>query len=155
MTPALRKVHRYTWYTLAVLLPAAWLAAVLSIPDEIWQEPVRPQLPAPLPVIAYSRQSGDWLINIRRDSSGLRRQLEILIGKPLTEPNVSVYLRYNRPGSGPDTQASHNPDVFLGLLGARGIHRIDLPNPGQGREMHMLVFKDHIRGRIIKQAAFE
>gem|GEM_PF-6093031 len=36
MNIRLRKMHRYFWYCLAILLPIAWLAAIWVIPDVRW-----------------------------------------------------------------------------------------------------------------------
>lgn len=136
MTPALRKTHRYAWYTLAILLPMGWLAAILAIPDEIRQQPVRREQAPPLPVLAQSRQSGDLLINLRRDSAGARRQLEIFIQKPLTEPNTAVILE-NKPTDQP-----------LGLLGTRGVRRFDLDSLSGPVSIRL---EDKIRGRILQK----
>ena len=38
MTPTLRKRHRIFWMILAIVLPILFLAAILSIPDEVTQE---------------------------------------------------------------------------------------------------------------------
>ncbi len=140
MTPALRKTHRYAWYTLAILLPMGWLAAILAIPDEIRQQPVRREQAPPLPVLAQSRQSGDLLINLRRDSAGARRQLEIFIQKPLTEPNTAVILE-NKPTDQP-----------LGLLGARGVRRFDLDSLTPPVKLR---FEDKIHGRVLRRVTME
>lgn len=140
MTPALRKTHRYAWYTLALLLPAGWLAAILAIPDDIRQQPVRREQAPPLPVVAQSRPSGDLLINLRQDSAGVRRQLEIFIQKPLTEPNTAVILE-NRP-----------TEQLLGLLGARGVWRFNLDSLIGPVKLRL---EDKIRGRVLRRIAFE
>ena len=140
MTPALRKTHRYAWYTLAILLPAGWLAAIQAIPDEIRQQPVRREQAPPLPVVAQSRQSGDLLINLRQDSAGTRRQLEIFIQKPLTEPNTAVILE-NKPA-----------DQLIGLLGTRGVRRFNLDSL---TPPVILRLEDQIHGRVLRRVTME
>jgi hypothetical protein len=115
MTPALRRTHRIAWFSLALLLPVAWLAAVLVVPDKVCQEPARAPRPAPLGSIVQSKQSENLLLNLRRDAAGSRHQLEILITKPLTSANAVVWCK----------QEDH-PDKQIGLLGARGVYRFDL-----------------------------
>lgn len=115
MTPALRKTHRIAWFSLAVLLPLAWLAAVLAVPDKLCQEPARAPQPAPLGSIVQSKQSENLLLNLRSDAAGRRYQLEVLITKPLTSPNAVVWCK----------QADQT-NKQLGLLGAKGVYRFDL-----------------------------
>lgn len=136
MTPALRKTHRYAWYALAILLPMGWLAAIRAIPGEIRQQPVRREQALALPVLAQSRQSGDLLINLRQDSSGTRRQLEIFIQKPLTEPNTAVILE-NQP-----------TDQLIGLLGTRGVWRFDLDSLTVPIKLRL---EDKIHGRVLQK----
>jgi|GEM_PF-709576 len=115
MTPALRKTHRIAWFSLAVLLPLAWLAAVLAVPDKLCQEPARAPQPAPLGSIVQSKQSENLLLNLRSDVEDSRYQLEILITKPLTSANAVVWCK----------QADQT-NKQLGLLGAKGVYRFDL-----------------------------
>ncbi len=140
MTPALRKIHRYTWYSLAVLLPVGWLAAVLAIPAAVWQTPVRAELPAPLPLVSQSKESGDFIINLRRDSLGDRRQVEVIIKKPLTNPNTTLIL---------------NDRIVLGLLETRGIRRFDLDSLAARAAKVELRFEDKIRQRVLRTVVFE
>lgn len=136
MTPALRKTHRYAWYALAILLPMGWLAAIRAIPGEIRQQPVRREQALALPVLAQSRQSGDLLINLRQDSSGTKRQLEIFIQKPLTEPNTAVILE-NQP-----------TDQLIGLLGTRGVWRFELDSLTVPIKLRL---EDKIHGRVLQK----
>ena len=140
MTPALRKIHRYTWYSLAVLLPVGWLAAVVAIPDAVWQTPVRAELPAPLPLVSQSKESGDFIVNLRRDSLGDRRQVEVIIKKPLTNPNTTLIL---------------NDRIVLGLLETRGIRRFDLDSLAARAARVELRFEDKIRQRVLRTVVFE
>lgn len=136
MTPALRKTHRYAWYALAVLLPVGWLAAIRAIPGDIRQQPVRREQAPALPVLTQSRQSGDLLINLRQDSNGTRRQLEIFIQKPLTNPNALVILE------------SQNAEQALGLLGTRGVRRFNLDSLTTPIKLRL---EDKIHGRVLQK----
>lgn len=140
MTPALRKIHRYTWFLLALLLPIGWLAAIWAIPGEVWQTPVRPGQPAPLPIVAQSRASGDFVINLRQDSSGTRRQIEIFIKKPLTNPNTTIAV---------------DGETVLGFIGTRGIWRFGLDSLSARNTPLKLRFEDKIRGRTLRTITFE
>jgi hypothetical protein len=141
MTPFLRKAHRYIWFSFAVLLPVGWLAAVLAIPDAVWQQPVRPEEPEQLPLEVRSTQSGDFVISLRQDSSGTQRQIEILITRPLTNPNTMLLLE----------KANNREDkTLLGLLGSRGIHRFNLDSTAARSNTLTLRFEDNIQGRLLR-----
>ena len=142
MTPHLRRIHRISWYTLAVLLPLAWLAAVSVIPGEVWQQPVRAEQADPLPVLLESRQSGDFVINLRSDAQGTRRQIEIFIKKPLENPGTALLA------------GDSNPQL-LGLLGTRGIRRFGLDSLGAHAQPPLVLhFEDRIHGRLLRTVRF-
>lgn len=139
MTPTLRKAHRYTWFGLAVLLPALWLASILAIPDTLWEEPVRaPESPA-LPVLVVSKQAGDMVLNLRQDTSG-RQQLEVLLQKPLEQPNTVVILE-------------GKTDWVLGQLNTRGIRRFALGNLMAATPLRLRI-EDRIRQQVLYRVAF-
>ncbi|MCK6691202.1 MAG: hypothetical protein L6Q97_03765 [Thermoanaerobaculia bacterium] len=140
MTPALRKTHRYAWYALAILLPMGWLAAIRAIPGEIRQQPVRREQALALPVLAQSRQSGDLLINLRQDSSGTKRQLEIFIQKPLSNPNTLVILE------------NQHAEQLIGLLGTRGVWRFDLDSLTVPIKLRL---EDKIHNRVLQKLTLE
>ncbi len=137
MTPQLRKAHRYIWFSLAVLLPLGWLAAIRAIPDEIWQQPLRPLQPAQLPRVVRSKPSGDFIISLREDSAGMRRQIEIFVQKPLSNPNTVV-------------TAGSNGEVLLGLLGTRGVSRFDLDSLTALQNPLIIRLEDRIQGRLLR-----
>ncbi len=141
MTPKLRKIHRYTWFSLAILLPIGWLAAIWAIPGEVWQTPVRVEQPAALPFILQSKESGDFVINLRQDSAGERRQIEIFIKKPLTSPNTTVTVE--------------GQEKTLGLLGTRGVYHFDLDSLTAKKWPLKLRFEDKIQGRLLRTVVFE
>ena len=141
MTPRLRKIHRYTWFSLAVLLPLGWLAAIWVIPREVWQTPVRPEQPAQLPIVLQSKESGDFVINLRQDSAGEQRQIEIFIKKPLTNPNTTITVE--------------GQEKTLGLLGTRGVWRFDLDSLSAQSNPLKLRFEDKIQERILRTVTFE
>lgn len=137
MTPQLRKAHRYIWFSLAVLLPLGWLASILAIPDEIWQQPVRPVQPAQMPRLVRSKSSGDFLLNLREDSAGMRRQVEIFVKKPLNNPNTVA-------------AAGANGEILLGLLGTRGVSRFDLDSLTARENSLIIRLEDRIQGRLLR-----
>lgn len=141
MTPKLRKAHRYIWFSLAILLPIGWLAAIWAIPGEVWQTPVRAEQPAALPLILQSKESGDFVINFRQDSAGERRQIEIFIKKPLTNPNTTITME--------------GQEKTLGLLGTRGVWRFDLDSLTAKKWPLKLRFEDKIQGRTLRTIIFE
>ncbi len=147
MTPTLRKIHRYTWFSLAILLPIGWLAAIWAIPGKVWQTPVRPEQPAALPLILQSKESGDFVINLRQDSSGTQKQVEIFIKKPLKTPNTTVTVE----GGGSKVEG----EILLGLLGTRGVYHFDLDSLSAQSKPLKLRFEDKIQGRILRTVVFE
>lgn len=138
MTPHLRTAHRYIWIGLAVLLPAAWLAAILVLPETFRQERTGPPLPAPLPVLVASHPSGEYLFNLRADSAQRRLQVEVLIQQPSERPNTTLV----RVGS---------TDQVLGLLGTRGIRRFELDWPASGKMTVKLRLEDRIGHRVLRE----
>lgn len=142
MTPRLRKIHRYTWFSLTILLPIGWLAAIWAIPAEVWQTPVRPGQSAPLPIVVQSRESGDFVINLRQDSTGTRQQIEVFIKKPLPNPNTSITIEGEK-------------EILLGLTGTRGIWRFDADSLTARHKPLKLRFEDKIQGRVLRTVSFE
>lgn len=139
MTSALRKIHRNSWFVLAVLLPLAWIAAIRAIPGEFFQQPVRAAQADPLPLTLASRQSGDFVVSLRTDSSGLRNQIEIIITQPLTNPNTTVTV-------------NGKSEI---ILGTRGIRRFE-PDSATARNRPLtLRFEDKIQGRLLRTVIFE
>lgn len=147
MTPALRKLHRYTWFSLALLLPFGWLAAIRAIPDAVWQTPARAARPAALPFVAVAKESGDFVVVLRRDSTGRQGQVEILIKKPLSVPNVTIVAENAAPGSSPAG------DTNLGVLAPNGICRFPLSGPPT--LPLRLRFEDKIRNRLLRTVTIE
>lgn len=143
MSPFLRKVHRYAWFSLALLLPLGWLAAIWVIPDDVFQTPAGPVQPDALPLVLRSREAGDFVINVRSDSSDTKRQIEILIKKPLGNPNTTLVAESNGSAS------------TLGLLGTRGIRRFDLNSLTSHARPLRLQFIDHLQGRTLRTVVFE
>ena len=141
MTPLLRKAHRYIWFSFAVMLPVGWLAAVMAIPDAVWQQPVRPAEPEQLPLEIQSTQSGDFVISLRQDSSGTQRQIEVLIARPLSNPNTMLLL---------ENADNRQDKTLLGLLGSRGIHRFNLDSTAARSSSLTLRFEDNIQGRLLR-----
>lgn len=144
MTVRQREIHFFTWVALSVLLPMGWLAAIIALPRPVVQEPVRQAAEEPLPIIVHSAQAGDFIVNLRRDISDNRRQIEIFIQKPLTAPNVSVRLKTN-----PDSE------ILLGALGTRGFYRFDLDSTTARVPAFDLVFTDEIRRRQLRALHFQ
>lgn len=149
MTPKLRKAHRYIWFSLAVLLPIGWLAAIWAIPGEVWQTPVRAEQPAALPLILQSKESGDFVINLRQDSAGAQRQVEIFIKKPLLNPNTTVTVE------GGGSKVEGQKEILLGLLGTRGVYHFDLDSLTAKNQPLKLRFEDKIQGRLLRTVTFE
>lgn len=141
MTPTLRKAHRYIWFSLAVLLPAGWLAAIWAIPGDVWQTPVRPEQPAPLAIVVQSKESGDFVVNLRQDSAGGRKQIEIFIKKPLLTPNTTLI--------------AEGPEKIIGQLGTRGFWRFDLDSLTTQSKPLKIRFEDKIQGRTLRTLSFE
>jgi len=143
MSPFLRKAHRYAWFSLALLLPLGWLAAIWVIPDDVIQTPAGQVQPDALPLVLHSREAGDFVINVRSDSSDTKRQIEILIKKPLGNPNTTLVAESNGSAS------------TLGLLGTRGIRRFDLNSLTSHARPLRLQFIDHLQGRTLRTVVFE
>ena len=145
MSPFLRKAHRYVWFSLALLLPLGWLAAIWVIPDDVFQTPAGPVQPDALPLVLHSREAGDFVINVRSDSSDTKRQIEILIKKPLANPNTTITVQAKGSSEAPT----------LGLLGTRGIRRFDLDSLTSHAGSLRLQFVDHLQGRTLRTVVFE
>ncbi|MEI6411961.1 MAG: hypothetical protein WCR52_21395 [Bacteroidota bacterium] len=147
MTLKLRKIHRYSWFLLAVLLPLGWLAAIRAIPDAVYQNPVRASQPEPLPIVTQSKQSGDFLFNLRQDSLARRNQIEIIISKPLENPNTTVLV-------GLDDPATVHTETLLGLIGNRGVWRFELDSVVAKSNTFSLIMEDRIKGVPLRTVAF-
>lgn len=141
MTLLLRKIHRLVWLAWSVLLPLGWLAAIWVMPAPVWQDPVRPGQPPPLPVVSASARAGDFFLRLRQDSAGVRQQLEVFIQRPLPEGTVTVFLQ------GP-------PELALGALGARGVWRFALDGASSRRRPLEFRLEDPIRRRVLHKVAF-
>lgn len=148
MTPTLRKLHRYTWFLFALLLPLAWFAAIWAIPETLWQAPLHTGLPPQLPQLLQSEEAGDFVVNLRTDSSAQLKQVEIFIKKPQTNPNTSLIIEYSDP-------ADHKKETLLGLLGSRGVWRFDLDSFLARSPYLGLRLEDKIQGRVLRQIEFE
>ena len=147
MTPTLRTAHRYIWVSLALLLPLGWLATIWAIPAGVWQTPIRPGQPAQLPLLVQSKQSGDFVINLRQDSLGSRRQIEVFIKKPQTSPNTTLLVETDGP-------AAEKKGRVLGLLGSRGIWRFELDSLTTRSPRFTLLFEDEIQHHSLRRVAF-
>lgn len=141
MTPTLRKAHRITWFTLALVLPIAWLAAIWVIPDAVFQDPLRPAQPDALAALVRSKETHDLRFSLRQDASGTKQQLEVLILKPLEQANATLVLE-------------SNPEIALGQLGARGVWRFALESPTGTTDSLRLRVEDRIRQTVICRVVF-
>lgn len=144
MTPALRRAHRRIWYALAILLPLGWLAAVLAIPGDLRQEPMRAPQAVALPVLLASKESGPFLINLRGDSSRTRKQVEILLKSPQTNPSTLVYW----------SSADHRAPQLLGALQTRGLYRFALDSLTAQEPGGTLRLEDPIERRTLRTVQF-
>lgn len=137
MTPQLRKIHRYSWFALALVLPAIWVASIWVIPEGVYQDPVRPMQADALETLVRSKESDGMRFSLRQDASGVQQQLEVLILKPLAQANATLVLEAN-------------PEVVLGQLGTRGVWRFALENPVG--DLHLRVenrIKQEVSFRIV------
>jgi len=141
MTPTLRKIHRYTWFALALALPTAWLAAIWVIPAAVWQEPVRPAQADALEVLVRSKETGGMRFSLRQGASGTPQQLEVLVLKPQAQANATLVLEAN-------------PEMVLGQLGARGIWRFALENQAGATDSLHLRVEDRIRQTVVCRVVF-
>lgn len=148
MTPSLRKAHRYTWFLLAVLLPLGWLAAIWATPEQVWQTPVRTGMPEQLPVLLQSRETGDFVVNLRQDTAARHRQIEVFITKPLTDPNMAIVFR-------PEDEVRDQKESLLGLLGSRGVWRFELDSLQSVQQKFTLQLEDKIQDRTLRNIRFE
>ncbi|MBV6441092.1 MAG: hypothetical protein DYG98_26275 [Haliscomenobacteraceae bacterium CHB4] len=94
-----------------------------------------------------SKESGDFIINLRQDSTGKHRQVEIFIKKPLSNPNTTV--------TAGDGRQTLDGATVLGLLGTRGVWRFDLDTLITHNKPLQLRLEDKIRGRTIRTITFE
>lgn len=148
MTPTLRKIHRYTWFAFALLLPLGWLAAIWVLPETVWQKPVRPGQPAPLPRLLQTKESRDFVFNLRQDSTLWFKQIEIFIKKPLINPNTAVIITFGAPSENPKER-------LLGLLGSQGVWRFNLDSLAARSPQLSLRLEDKIQRKTLKTIVFE
>ena len=148
MTLNLRNIHRYSWFLLAVLLPVGWLAAIRAIPDAVYQNPIRASQPEPLPIVTQSKQSGDFLFNLRQDSLARRNQIEIIISKPLENPNTTVLVGLGDP-------ATVRTETLLGLIGNRGVWRFELDSAVAKSSTFSLMLEDRIKSVSLRTITFK
>lgn len=145
MTPVLRTVHRYTWFALALLLPAVWVAALLSRQDMPVQKPVRLEPQAALPIVLESRRSGPFLLNLRSDSVDRQLQLELFIQRPIEQPNTMLWAM--TPGD--------STGILLGSLGTRGVYRYSLDGIIQEQALLRIRLTDQLQQHILREITFQ
>ena len=139
MTSQLRNAHRYVWFALAILLPLGWIAAIRAIPEEVFQQPVRAAQAARLPLAVATKQSGDFILTLREDSSGTKKQIEIFVIKPLNNPNTTVTVE-------------GKSEV---ILSSRRIYRFELDRSSAQNRPLTIRFEDKIQGRLLRTVIFE
>lgn len=148
MTRTLRKIHRYTWFAFALVLPLGWMAAIWVIPETVWQPPVRLEQTVQLPQLLQTKESGDFVFNLRQDSTLRLKQIEIIIRKPQSNPNTSVIITY-------DAFSEIKRDALLGLLGSQGKWCFNLDSVmGQSPQLSLRLV-DKIQNRTLKTVMFE
>ena len=148
MTITLRKIHRYTWFAFAFLLPLGWLAAILALPETVWQSPVYLGQPPQLPNLLQSKESGDFVLNLRQDSTEQLKQIEIFIKKPQVNPSTVVIIETIDPIKGKKEQP-------LGLLGSRGVWRFNLDSLTAKYPDFKIRLDDNIQHLPLRSITFE
>ncbi|HLF64243.1 MAG TPA: hypothetical protein VI603_10840 [Saprospiraceae bacterium] len=101
---------------MAIVLPLLYIAAIIAIPERIVDQQQKQNQAAPLPRILISANSSLCIVYVRSDASGTNLQLEIMLKKPLTEPEALVYL----------TPQSVADKVLIGKLNSTGVYRFAL-----------------------------
>lgn len=115
MNPTFRKRHKTIWLVLALLLPFLFVMAYLAIPpkksfsasDYLFSK-------EELGEIVNSEDLGYIQFNLREATQN-RRQLEVIVKKPLTEPSNKVVLR----------GIEHGDYYVRDVLGSQGTYRFN------------------------------
>ncbi len=148
MTVKHRKLHRYIWFAFAFLLPLGWLAAIWVIPETIWQTPVHLGQPPQLTNLLQSKESGDFVINLRQDSTEQLKQIEIFIKKPQVNPSTVVILETIDSIKG-------NKEQLLGMLGSRGVWRFNLDSLTINHPDFKVRLEDNIQHLTLRSITFK
>ena len=121
MIRPLRKLHFYGWILIGILLPVGFISAYLVIPDQAVINGDIPPISTALPLseIIFTKDMSDMLLNIRQEND--KQQIELVIKKPLTVPNSSLYLSDDPQPSNIDQM------LLLGSIETRGIYRFNYP----------------------------
>lgn len=124
--------HRAIWMALAIVLPALFVLAVLSIPRNVASAPPPESAGADFPMLLEQKTAGSLLFSLR--SSGEKRQLKIEASAPLEAP--SAVVRVN--------------GKVLGIISSRGIYRFETDS---ARLQHVQLF-DAVRQQVIAETSF-
>lgn len=111
MTPSLRKYHRWVWTAFCVLLPLFYVSAILAIPKETKNPSDLIDDVDALPQIILTQHSPFGTVHIRKDNAADDIQLEVILIKPINEPETLVYLKC--------TDAEETEKVLIGTLSSK------------------------------------
>ena len=145
MTPALLKYHRVVWFSLAIILPVFYIAAIISIPATVVNRETGIVNPEPLVDVERTQSSNAFIVSLRTDTAREKFQLELVMRKPLSNPEAIVYAAY---------KASENVSkrVFLGKLSSRGLYRFSLGEDAATGAYIIEIF-DPIKDMVIESIA--
>ncbi len=140
MTTNLRKIHRYLWIIIALMLVPLMSLAVVNIPSFPFDIQLinEHQIPEKFLIKEFDQQH--LKINLRGAEENQIQQIEIIIKTPLKSANASVYTwnqKENQKGS------------FLGELGSRGIYRFPISSSAKG-----IIIEDEIKKNIVQKISF-
>lgn len=110
--------HRQIWFLLAFFLPVFWWASVRAIREPAYQDPIRKNSSAFLPIVSMTQTSEQFSVAIRSDSSASQWQAEIRVLKPLSYPGVQAFQ-----------ELDNDHMVWLGYLNTQGTYVFDLKPP--------------------------
>jgi len=115
MIPKLRKRHRVTWLVLAIMLPVLFILGVSAIPgDEPYNGDLYLFTKAQIGKETDSKDLGYISFNLREASEN-RRQIEVMVKKPLTAPSNKLVIK----------GANFGEYYVREILGSQGIYRFN------------------------------
>lgn len=115
MIPFLRRVHKMLWPIIGIVVIVLFVMAYLSIPKEVlYDGTTYNSSEVQLPNLNESIANTEYKItyNLRSDDKH-KRQIEVIIEKPLTQPsNILIVRGYN-----------YGDEFINQSLGAKGVYR--------------------------------
>ena len=146
MTPAQRKIHRFTWLIFAILLPLLFVASVWVLPKEFYPSKNIPEGVTAFPEVVQSKDSQAFLFNIRENKVS-HKQVEILVKQPLSTAAALVYIS--------PKETNIEKSKLLGQLSSKGVFRFNLDSLYSQLNTFNISIYDPVNESVIQNIAID